>query len=83
VRFFVSGTCVEKGRTPLTRARCSPLPRQGWGSKIIDTKQPFPRKAENLLESAQAAAAEAMSVLQQGAAGAASAAAGTKAVQKV
>jgi len=39
---------------------------QGWGSKIIDTKQAFPRKMENLLESAQAAAADAMSVLQGG-----------------
>ena len=38
--------------------------RQGWGSKIIDTKQAFPRKGENLLESAQAAAADAMNALQ-------------------
>lgn len=36
---------------------------QGWGSKIIDTKQKFPRKGESLLESAQAAAASAMSAL--------------------
>ena len=39
---------------------------QGWGSKIIDTKQAFPRKVENLLESAQAAAQDAMNVLQGG-----------------
>jgi hypothetical protein len=44
--------------------------RQGWGSKIIDTKQPFPRKGESLLESAQMAAADAMAALQQGAAAA-------------
>ena len=43
---------------------------QGWGSKIINTKQAFPRKVDNLLESAQAAAADAMSVLQGGKAGA-------------
>ena len=42
---------------------------QGWGSKIINTKQAFPRKVDNLLESAQAAA-DAMSVLQGGKAGA-------------
>ena len=41
---------------------------QGWGSKIIDTKQKFPRKGESLLESAQAAAAQAMSALHPDAA---------------
>ncbi len=44
-------------------ALCSGRP-QGWGSKIINTKQAFPRKGESLLESAQAAAADAMSALQ-------------------
>ena len=36
---------------------------QGWGSKIIDTKQKFPRKGESFLESAHAAAASAMGAL--------------------
>ena len=51
---------------PAARAVSARLRSQGWGSKIIDTKQAFPRKVDNLLESAQAAAADAMHVLQGG-----------------
>jgi len=36
---------------------------QGWGSKLVDTKQSFPRKAEGLLEHASAAAASAIAAL--------------------
>jgi len=41
---------------------CALLP-QGWGSKIINNKQTFPRKGDNLLESAKDAAAQALSAL--------------------
>jgi hypothetical protein len=52
-------------RSPADALPLHPLPRcQGWGSKIIDTKQSFPRKAgESFLESAHAAAASAMGAL--------------------
>ena len=69
VRPWPSPVCVAC-TTGLTTAARSVCYSQGWGSKIINTKQAFPRKVDNLLESAQAAAADAMSVLQGGKAGA-------------